>query len=296
MSEREDYRLRDPQPGDELELGERYEPGRTTSGEPSPPRRGGAWIWIVLLLVIAGAGIAWWLLGRGAGDGVEPPPSMAEEPRREVSAPPAEEPAEDVALPPLDASDTVVAQLVGALSERPELAQYLATDALVRRFTAAVDNVSRGNSPRANLPSLIPPGKYQAVDVEEGVLHPDPESYRRYDAATAVLVSLDTDGAARLYRRLRPLLEESYRELGYPEGGFDATLAQAIDHLLEAPVPPPEPELVPAARGGGYAYADPELESLSTAQKHLLRAGPENVRRIQAKLRELRRGLDLAGG
>ena len=36
-----------------------------------------------------------------------------------------------------------------------------------------------------------------------------------------------------------------------------------------------------------YAYADPRLEGLSPAQKQLLRMGPENVKAIQAKLREI---------
>lgn len=32
---------------------------------------------------------------------------------------------------------------------------------------------------------------------------------------------------------------------------------------------------------------DPDLENLSLAQKHLLRMGQDNVRTIQAKLREM---------
>jgi hypothetical protein len=36
-----------------------------------------------------------------------------------------------------------------------------------------------------------------------------------------------------------------------------------------------------------YEYADPKLEALSPAQKALLRMGPRNVPRVQAKLREL---------
>jgi hypothetical protein len=39
---------------------------------------------------------------------------------------------------------------------------------------------------------------------------------------------------------------------------------------------------------------DPELESLSQAQKHLLRMGPENILRIQSKLRELAKALGIA--
>jgi hypothetical protein len=278
-----------------MELGDRYEAGRGAPGSDRPPGRGPG-LWIVLVLVAVAAAAAWWLLSRGPGDESGQPRPVADARPPVPSAAEVEAPEEDLALPPLDASDAVVARLAGALSGRPELARYLATDGLIRRFVAAVDNVSRGVSPRTNLPTLIPAGGYRVTGGAGEAVRPDPESRSRYDAPTAVLASIDTAGAARLHRRLRPLLEEAYRDLGYPEGGFDATLARAIDHLLAAPVPPADPELVPAGRGGGWAYADPALEDLSPAQKHLLRAGPDNVRRIQAKLRELRGALDLDAG
>jgi hypothetical protein len=40
-----------------------------------------------------------------------------------------------------------------------------------------------------------------------------------------------------------------------------------------------------------FAYADERFESLSDAQRHLLRMGPDNVRRVQEKLQELREAL-----
>jgi hypothetical protein len=46
--------------------------------------------------------------------------------------------------------------------------------------------------------------------------------------------------------------------------------------------------------GIGYAYADPRLEGLSPPQKQLLRMGPENVKAIQAKLREIASFLQLS--
>jgi hypothetical protein len=47
------------------------------------------------------------------------------------------------------------------------------------------------------------------------------------------------------------------------------------------------------AQGALYAYASPELEGLSRAQKHLLRMGPQNMQTLQAKLRELQGALGL---
>lgn len=263
---------------DDLELGDR--PAGGPRREPGGGRP--VWPWLLVLLVIAAAAGGWWLLRDRAE---EPAPAPIEAPPTEVPEPVAEEPVEDPTLPALDASDRFVAEAVRRLSSRPELARYLATEGLVRRFVAAVDNVSRGVSPRPNLPEIIPGGGYR-VTVDGGAVLPDPETYRRYDALTEVFVSIDTEGAARLYRRLHPLLEEAYRDLGYPEGDFDATLERAIDHLLATPVPPPAPELV-SAGVRGHAYADPELERLSAAQKHLLRTGPRNQRRIQAKLEDL---------
>jgi hypothetical protein len=37
-----------------------------------------------------------------------------------------------------------------------------------------------------------------------------------------------------------------------------------------------------------YKYKDERLEALSGPQKQLLRTGPENMRRIKAKLREIK--------
>jgi hypothetical protein len=47
-----------------------------------------------------------------------------------------------------------------------------------------------------------------------------------------------------------------------------------------------------------FQFADPELEALSPAQKHLLRMGPHNMRLVQTKLRAFARaaGLTQAAG
>ncbi len=73
--------------------------------------------------------------------------------------------------------------------------------------------------------------------------------------------------------------------MGYPEEDFDKTLDEAIVELLKVPVV--KGEILLESKVISYAMADPKLEDLSEAQKHLLRMGPENVRKIQAKLREI---------
>ena len=65
----------------------------------------------------------------------------------------------------------------------------------------------------------------------------------------------------------------------------DDFLARATGRLLRVPHLDPPPALTP--RVVSYAYADPELEALSPAARHLLRCGPDNSHRIQEKLRAL---------
>jgi hypothetical protein len=120
----------------------------------------------------------------------------------------------------------------------------------------------------------------------------DPRSYDRYSAIGDAIASLEPAAAARLYATLKPRIEEAHRDLGSPDQSFDRTLERAIVALLETPVADAAARLTPT--GVGYAYADDRLESLTAAQKQLLRMGPRNVRIIKARLREIALALGIA--
>ena len=247
-------------------------------------------IWVAVLLVVAILGVYFGFF-RGRQQAVqveapETPPPAVESPRPEPPVA-AEEPIE---LPGLDASDAVVRELVSRLTEHPRLATWLATDELVRRFAVAVDNVAEGRSPRRHLPFLAPSDSFVAGD-RSGLTVVDASSYRRYEDPARLFASLDAAAVAKLYRTLSPLLAEAYRDLGYPSRDFDATLARAIDELISTPIPQGEVALVPKV--SSYEFADPSLEKLSPAQKHLVRMGPANARTIQRKLTEIRDELGL---
>jgi hypothetical protein len=93
----------------------------------------------------------------------------------------------------------------------------------------------------------------------------------------------------RLYRQLHPLFVEQYAELGLPPESFDRDVARAIDNLLAVQVPTGELEVVQGVET--YVYADADLEARTPAEKHVLRLGPQNALRVQAKLREIRAAL-----
>jgi hypothetical protein len=195
-----------------------------------------------------------------------------------------------VDLPELNASDALVRRLAQTLSSHPALAEWLATEELVRLFVVSVTNLAQGSSPASRLDFMAPEGDF-AVQVEGGVMRVDPASYHRYDGLVEAFVSLDDQGVATLYQRLLPLFEEAYRELGLGDGSFSRTLARAVGIFLTVPVPREPPVLV--EDGAVYAFADPVLEELTPAEKHLVRMGPENAARVQAKLRTLARAMAL---
>jgi hypothetical protein len=273
-----------------------FELGPVPDGEPEgfeelPPRdsRGRTRLYglIVVVLTVAAAIGAYFLLRPGAEEPIPPPLSTVAatpEPTPEPTPSPEPEPEPIIDLPPLDQSDAIVRQLAAGLSSRPTFVAWLVNDSLIRRFVVVVDNVAAGLSPASHLDFLAPKERFR---VASGV-HPyvvDVRSYQRYDQAATVFASLDAPGCAKLIGILQPLLAEAYRELGYPDADFGETLQRAVAHLQRTPVAEGEVALEPGVIS--YRLADPQLEALSDAQKHLLRMGPANIRKVQAKLREI---------
>jgi hypothetical protein len=255
---------------------------------PPPEDRTRVVLWIVLAgLLIAAAIAAAVLLVRSPAPIDERDASKAETPAEayEASRLPAlgskPEPGE---LPPLDLTDPLARELLGALSSRPELVAWLATDNLVRHGVAAIDNVARGQTPTSHFRAVAPREKF-SVAPRANQFAATPRSYARYDGIAQTIASLDAEGVSSAYGTLRPRLIEAYQELGYPDGEIDRALQRAIVHLLEAPLPPADARIEPAEVM--YKYVDPRFEGLSPAQKQLLRMGPDNARLVQRKLREI---------
>lgn len=248
---------------------------------------------IALGLVILAAGVGkYWLKEQAA---VEPEPQplvagSATDPAAPVADTAVEEEIPPLDLPALEASDVVVRELVSGLSAHPQLAKWLVSDTLVRRFVAGVVSVAEGSSPARHVRFMEPSQRFRVVQ-SDGRMFVDPASYRRYDTLAETFVSLDTRGTARLYRQLLPLFDDAYREMGIPDASFSDALARAMGNLLRARVPDQSPELVQGVLV--YEFADADLEARTPAEKHMLRLGPTNARRVQAKLRELAAALGI---
>lgn len=260
---------------------------RAAPGEPPappPPRTFLPWLLGGAALVVVAALVGYFAFrpqpAETGGETVAPVARPAPPP------PPAPEPEADVvpALPPLAEMDPLVRRMVEELSAHPLVASWLATDDLVGNMAATALNIADGFTPVAQLQSLAPEGEFTVVETNGTVLI-DPASYHRYDGFADAVAGLDARGVAELYETIEPRILDAARELGYTRPDFDPVVERAIVELLQTPVIDTDIEVV--GRTVSYEYADPGLESLSPAQKQLLRMGPRNVRAIQAKLREI---------
>jgi hypothetical protein len=240
-------------------------------------------ITIIILLAIA-AGVYYFFIYEKPEE-IPPVQQVKQEKPAQV---PAEEPeieeAPELIQVGLDESDDTIRVMAGGLSSHPEAASWLMSKDLIRKFVGAVDNIANGLSPRSQIDFFTLDENFKVIE-KGGLYYVDHEGYDRYNLVGDVFSSLDSEGWVKLYKQSALLIQEAYTDLGYPEQDFNKTLTAAIVELLKAPVV--EGDILLEPKVISYAMADPALENLSEAQKHLIRTGPENVRKIQAKLREI---------
>jgi hypothetical protein len=229
----------------------------------------------VAVLLLGAAIAAFWFWKQSQH---RPSPTVAEQIPAPTTAEPSTRPVS------IAEGDNLLRQLGSQLSSSPALAKWLAETDILRRLVAAVNLIADGSSPRAVVGFLAPAGKFE-VRTENRRLYPSPKSYSRYDAVTRTLTSIDPVAAGKAYATLKRYIDAVFAEIGRPNRSFDAVFHQAIDRLTSTPITNESPELKEGVLV--YVYADPKLESLSAAQKHLLRMGPINGLAIQRWLKHL---------
>jgi hypothetical protein len=189
------------------------------------------------------------------------------------------------ALPELAESDAPLREALVQLSSADAVRNFLVPQDLVRKIVVTVDNLPRQKIAVDKRPANSAPGSFLVSGDE---LHAtfDQRNVERYRPMVAMISHLDAKQLGALYIRYYPLFQQSYQNLGYPNGYFNDRLVQVIDDLLETPDLKGPIELV--RPNVMYIYADPALESRSAGQKLLMRMGRENANAVKAKLAELR--------
>jgi hypothetical protein len=258
------------------------------------------------MLLLAAVGSVTWFLQRPA-PGPLPAPAVpaaaspAPEPGRPAMSS-VEHPISDVEARVAAASD---AAADGATSLPDALERLLGRQAVLgmlqvqdfpRRLVATVDNLGREAAPAQVWPINPTAGRF-LVREEAGRLVIDSDNGLRYAPFVQLIESVDLRDAVALYLRWYPEFQQAYESIGFAGRHFNTRLVEVIDLLLATPLPDGPIEVVlPAIRGPHqpprpwvlYEFSDPSLRGLSAGQQWLLRMGPVNQRRLQARLAELR--------
>ncbi|WP_334059796.1 DUF3014 domain-containing protein [Alteromonas sp. S005] len=194
---------------------------------------------------------------------------------------------EPVEPEPLDTSDPAVkASLIESSSADEEIVnRMLVNEGLIQRFVVSVTNLANDEmAPNHQL--LTPPEQNFRVYSQAGKQWIDAASYKRYTPYVNMLESFDNDALLNIYGIYKDDIQAKFAEIGDPDKDFNSVLLDAIDQLLNTPEVPVPVEVY--TDSVAYKYADDRLENLNEPQKQLLRTGPDNMRRIKAKLRELK--------
>ena len=244
-------------------------------------------VWLLIGAAVAVVVIVGAIVYRTLRKPAPPPAPVATAAPAETpaAAAPAAASAPEEPLPTLDASDPCVRERLAPLSSGAPWARLLAGEGLIRRFAAAVLSIDERKSVRGPFADLAPEGAFR-VRESGGRQFVDPASFARFDPWVRVVAALDPEATAAAWRRLKPLAEGAWREIAPPERTLDQGVGDAIDHLLAAPLAPDEIEVIP--HGVVYAYADRTLESLSPAQKLLVRTGRANQATLRGWLEAFR--------
>jgi Protein of unknown function (DUF3014) len=188
-------------------------------------------------------------------------------------------------LPSLEGSDQPMRDSLGEVIGRKAADALFRPEQIIRHIVVTIDNLSRKRTAVELRPTKSLPGTF-AVNGDEQHSTLDPANYQRYAAIVQVARTVDTKQVASLYFHYYPLFQQSYQDLGYPNGYFNDRLVATIDNLLATPDVSGDIELV--RPNVMYQFADPNLEDLSAGQKALLRMGPQNSAIVKKKLLELR--------
>ena len=150
------------------------------------------------------------------------------------------EPEPEIILPTLDESDSWFTAKLPDLTWRKELVKLMVTDDMIRRFVVFTDNFSQGTLAYEHTPLVTPNAKFTAIEsqADNGVKWQwDESNTRRFSLYVDLLRSMDSEMLIQWYVELKPLIDQAYAELGYPDDDFTEVLHGAITKVLDMEIP-----------------------------------------------------------
>ncbi len=269
---------------------------------------------IIIIIVLLVAAVLWFFVNKDKQDKLPEAPIVVEQPEvnetviepeiTPLIAEPIEDSTEVISeekviepetienpLPNLDESDHWLQEKLQAMTWRKELLKLIIDEDMIRRFVVFTDNFAQGQLAYEHSPLVRPQTNFTALEIDK--LTPkgdqiwlwDETVTRRFSLYVDLLRSFDSESLVNWYDELKPLIDQAYAELGYPDDNFTQVLQRAITRVLDMEIPKQPIELIrPSVM---YRYKDAELENLTDADKLLLRIGKENLLVLKSVLLEI---------
>ncbi|MEP6875114.1 MAG: DUF3014 domain-containing protein [Burkholderiales bacterium] len=264
-------------------------------------------LWLAaLLFVLVMLGGAYLWINKPSQSLPQPAPAVPASAAITPSVPASTVSAEPTTVHPIEPSPAATAmgaadipQALVELMGQKAVTSFFHTDEFARRFVATIDNLGREHAAPMLWPINPTQGRFTVEGRDDAAVIAADNSMR-YTSFVLLVETVDIGRAVDLYVRMYPMLQQAYRDLGYPKGYFNDRFIEVIDKLLATPDAAERVKLTLTEVKGPiaserpwvrYQFADPEFESLSAGQKILLRVGPVNERRLKAKLVEIRQQL-----
>ncbi len=156
---------------------------------------------------------------------------------------------------------------------------------IIKKYLVIVNDLSQNQLIYKHRVFLKMPGQIVVKKDSQG-LYLAQESYSRYDSLANAIASIDVEKGLRLYLLYKPLFKTVYQDFSYPAGyQLEDIFMKAAASVIESPVR--EGRIALVRHSVKYKFADKKLEALNDVEKQMLRMGPANTKKIQAKLRQL---------
>ncbi len=182
-------------------------------------------------------------------------------------------------------SDKLVLSRAATLLPAKNDVSLISPQNIINRFVVFTDNLAHGKVIKSFSPLRKPKAPFAVLESQNSMIL-DPAGYKRYDLYANIIDKLDLNMVMKEYQRFMPLINKSYKNIGYNDGDFTKTLITAISIINNAPIINHKIKLV--APSAMYKFADSNLEKLNDVQKLIIRTGPENTKKIQTKLAKLK--------
>lgn len=186
-------------------------------------------------------------------------------------------------LPDLEDSDNLFRDELSHVST--DLSNWFGTKGVIKKYIVLINDISQNQIVFKHRDFLSPPGEIIVKGSSQG-LYLTEDSYRRYDNLANAISAIDVDKGLELYLLFKPLFNTVYKGFSYPaDYQLEDIFLKAAANIINAPII--EDKIALVRHSVNYSYADKKLESLNNVKKQMIRMGPENTRKIQAKLRKL---------